>query len=336
MKARRPFALLLMAAGSLVSISFFIWPTVAITYPLVIAELFVLVHQQYLMRQSVAEAVRSAMAFGIGGLATIGVLLIPIWHLLGKVATDIPPILMASQPPHIFRDQIENLLNSFKQSLLLPISILIGLVYGRGNALRWATIIAVAYLCSTWVYVNRLIYLLPYAIALIAGAYQIPRGLNAKRPAVMAHAALAALLCISVTMSLIARPAIALSQKVNRDPAMLFELGRDSIGSGPRRIYVGAWEFYFPGRELGWQMFNEYVDSNQTRFSKLLESMDYAIFRADNVSAELDDQLRNAGLLVQTTIDGKRQPSFELMRLTNFGAKPYGPYVLYGRKASSE
>jgi len=335
MQAGRPFRSAVTSAGVLVATSFFIWPSVAVTYPLVIAELFLLLRTQYAMRLSVTDIVRSVAAFAGGGLAATAMLLIPVWHLVDDFFNDIRPVLKASQPAYQFQNQIQSLFNSFKLSQVLPISILVAFVYARGKSLACATTIAIAYLCSTWVYLNRLIYLLPYAIGLIASAYQTPVALRWKARHFILNTALAILVVVSITLSLIVRPAIALSQQESRDPSALFQLGRDSIGTGPHRVYVDAWEFYFVGRELGWRMFNEYVDADQISFSRLLETVDYAILAKGSVGAAFETRLAKAGLSFQKELPVKRQQTIGFTQLSNLGAKPYGPYLLYSRRATS-
>ena len=255
--------------------------------------------------------------------------------MVKEIAWDnMKPILQASQPPYDFSHRIHSLLNSFTQSQVLLVSVLIGFLYGRGKSLALATAIALAYLCGTWVYLNRLIYVLPYAIGLIASAYRSPVLLKSSAHRVVSHTALASLVVVGITLSLIVRPAIALTQQADRDPRILFELGRDSVGAGSYRIYVDAWEFYFVGRDLGWHMFNEYVDADEIHFSKLLETVDYAIFREENAGPELEVRLAKAGLSFRRQLTMKRRGNTYITQLSNFGAKPYGPYVLYSRRAT--
>jgi hypothetical protein len=338
MQEGRPFRWALTMGGSMAAIAFFVWPSAVLTYPLVVAELLGRLREEYSMRKSAASILRSGMAFVIGGLVTTFLLLLPIWHLLKTVFNDIEPILRASQLPYSLSLQIKNLLDSFKYSQLLPVSALIGFIWGRGRLMAWMAVLVFVYILSTRLYLNRLIYLLPYAIGLIAGVYQIPVTLNtnAKTRRLITSVGLSLVIVGSVSSSLIIRPAIALSQKVERDPSILFSLGRESIGNGPYLVYLGAWEFYFPGRWLGWHMLNEYVDQDRRDLSQLLSRADHAIFQMGDVDDNLAAQLSMAGLYFQKELTDDRQHQMDMKHQFRLGARAYGPYVLYSRQIASE
>ena len=334
----RPFRWVVAMGGGLAAVAFFVWPSAALTYPLVLAELIALLREDYLMRRNGVAILRSVTAFVIGGLAMTFVLLIPIWHLHKTIFNDILPILSASQPPYSFSLQINNLLDSFKFSQLLPISALIGFLCGRGRLIIWMTLFIFLYLLCTHIYPNRLLYLLPYTIGLIGGAYQMPLTLNAfaKTRRMIIHGCLFLLVVGGVSLSLIIRPAIALSKKGERDPSILFSLGRDAIGSGPHRVYIGAWEFYFVGRSLGWHMFNEYGDPMQKGASPILSIVDHAILNRADIDDNLAAQLSQAGLHLQSELASNRQQQADVTYHFRRGARPYGPYVLYSRQITSE
>jgi len=320
------------------AMAFFVWPSAVLIYPLVLAELVVLLREEYAIRKSGASLLGSVMAFVTSGLMMTCLLLIPIWHLLKAVFKDIDPILRASQPAYSLSVQIQNLLDSFKFSQLLPVSALIGLIWGRGRLIAWMALLVFVYIFGTLLYFNRLIYLLPYAIGLIGGVYQIPFTFmaNAKTRRLITNVGLFLLIVWSVSSSMIIRPAIALSQREERDPSILFSLGRDSIGEGPYRVYLGAWEFYFTGRWLGWQMLNEYVDRDQRDLSRLLSKADHAIFRQGVIDDDLASQLSRAGLELQKELTDDRQDQIEMQHQFRLGARAYGPYVLYSRPIASE
>ncbi len=338
MQEGRAFRFAVAMGACMAATAFFVWPSAVLTYPLILAELLVLLREEYSMRQSGASILRSVLAFVISGLAMTALLLIPIWHLHKIVFNDIGPILRASQPPYNLSLQIISLLDSFKFSQLLPFSALIGFIWRRSSLMAWMAILVFVYILSTRLYVDRLIYLLPYAIGLIGGAYQIPFmfNANAKTRRLITHVGLSLLIVGSISMSMIIRPAIALSQRDERDPNILFNMGRQSIGDGPYRVYLGAWEFYFVGRGLGWHMFNEYVDQSRNDHLTLLSSVDYAIFPRKDVDADLESLLLKAGLHFKKVLINDRQPGLGLKHQFSLGGKPYGPYILFSREGSSE
>lgn len=338
MQKGRAFRFAVAMGAGMAAIAFFVWPSAVLTYPLILAELLVLLREEYSMRQSGASILRSSVAFVVSGLVMTALLLIPIWHLHKIVFNDIWPILRASQPPYNLSLQIINLLDSFKYSLLLPLSALIGFTWGRSRLMAWMALLVFVYLLSTRLYIDRLLYLLPYAIGMIGGAYQIPFTLNAnaKTRRLITHAGLSLLIVGSIGMSLIIRPVIALIQKEGRDPNILFKMGRESIGNGPYRVYLGAWEFYFVGRGLGWHMFNEYVDQSHIDHLTLFSSVDYAIFLWRDVDTDLDSLLSKAGLHFKNVLINNQQPGIGVKHQFSLGSRPYGPYVLYSREGPSE
>ena len=333
MRGGRPFRRAVAMGGGMAAVAFFVWPSAALTCPLVLAELIALLREDYSMRRNGAAILRSVTAFVIGGLTTTFVLLIPIWHLHKTVFHDMLPILSASQPPYDFSLQIKNLLYSFKFSQLLPIGALIRFLCGRGKLIAWMALFTFLYILCTRIYSNRLLYMLPYAIGLIGRAYQMPLTLNAyaKTRRLITHAGLSLLVIGGVSLSLIIRPAIALSETEERNPSILFSLGRESIGSGPYRVYVGAWEFYYVGRSLGWHMFNEYVDPKLRGDPNLLSEVDHAIFNRADIDDALAAQLSQAGLRLRRELVDERQEHAGATYHFRLGGRPYGPYVLYSR-----
>ena len=338
MQKGRAFRFAVAMGAGMAAIAFFVWPSAVLTYPLILAELIVLLREEYSTRQSAASILRSVMAFVISGLVMTALLLIPIWPLRQIVFNDVLPILGASQPPYSLSLQITNLMDCLKYSLLLPFSTLIAFIWGRSRLVAWMALLVFVYLLSTRLYSSRLIYLLPYAIGLIGGAYQAPFMLNgnAKTRRLITHLGLSLLIVGNIGMSMIVRPAIALSQKGGRDQNVLFDMGRESIGDGPYRVYIGAWEFYFVGRELGWHMFNEYVDQSHSDHLTLFSSVDHAIFHQGDLDADLDALLSKAGLHFKKVLINDRQPGVGEKEQYSLGGKPYGPYVLYSRDGSAE
>jgi hypothetical protein len=330
MKAGRPIHRPLMLAGSMASIGFFVWPSAALTYPLVLVELTRLLREEYSMRKSPANALRCAGAFAIGGVGAMLLALAPIWYLLKTVVHDIPPVLGASQPPSSF-STAQAVTTTLKLSQFLIIGALVGLVCGRGRLVAAAMLFTFAIVFGTRLDLNRLIYLLPYAAVMIGGAYQVPLSNEARTRRWVAHAGLSVLLVATIGLTLVVRPAIALSQQEGRDPDILFKLGRDSVGDGPHRVYLGAWEFYYAGRQLGWNMFHEYVNPSLTD-SNLLSRVDHAILHREEVDDELAAGLSTAGLRLQKVLMNDHQADAGLLQRFHIGAKTFGPYLLYSRE----
>jgi hypothetical protein len=57
-------------------------------------------------------------------------------------------------------------------------------------------------------------------------------------------------------VSLVVRPAIALTQAQGRNPELLHEAGKVLLGEKPHKVYLNEYELYYTGRSLGWKMYN--------------------------------------------------------------------------------
>ena len=143
---------------------------------------------------------------------------------------------------------------------------------------------------------------------------------------------------------MILRPAVALSQKENRDPRILLNAGLSSIGRGPHKVLDNTYciEFYYAGRVLGWKMFHSSVvrplsSYNDAEIRRFLDRVDYAIFD-EEVSEELNGLLEKSGLRFQKILvntnkydaEEKRRLLHRLSILLKRRSQ-YGPYRLYAR-----
>jgi hypothetical protein len=204
----------------------------------------------------------------------------------------------------------------------------------RGNRLLAITTALLAiYVLSTRVYTFHVVYFLPYLLALAGGA--LAAGATSDPRSKLLHArriALAALLVWAATVTMVARPLAALSEEAGRDPSIPLKLGRLAIGTGPKRVYIGAMEFYYAGRELGWQMFAPWFGETQGQQERMLSQVDFALLYKPTVGSALPMELAKAGLRPERTLasaQGARSGWLRSLPLAQ--AQPYGPYEVYAR-----
>lgn len=214
---------------------------------------------------------------------------------------------------------------------------------------------------ATLVYEFRVLYLLPYFLAMAGSIFQYskskPLGLAIRR---IGFIVLVVLVVWSAGISLIARSVIALNEKSTRDPTILYKAANTYIGRGNYKVFLDfKYEFYYVGRSLGWKLYIPYIqfqyDSNgnwirvndykpEDKFLKLLSDMDYAVFSKGSVNNEIADQLAKAGLNYQSTFMVSNEARYAENRLHKSrtgqillwflsGQEGYGTYQVYARKS---
>ena len=228
-----------------------------------------------------------------------------------------------------------NILTSFKNSPILPILAILGLIYSQDKALIFATLFALFMILNSTVYIHRVIYSLPYLIALVGGIYSQQKSFNIPRltPKIKVIC-LVLLLGWATSLSLIIRPVIGLGNLEGRNLNLLTNAGMSSIGKGEYKIWDSTWQFYQTGRLLNWKLYQPFfgVGDQETR-SNFLNKLDYIILpqSPDNPYYHLIEKSEfklkesiktpsqnNQGFLHQITKVLKSQ--------TN-----YGPYNLYSK-----
>jgi hypothetical protein len=335
MQVEKPYVLSLFSAGLLVATAFFVWPSAALCYPFVIAELGVVLRKQYLTSRRFSDGVlRSVITFAGGVLIAGIVCIVPVRHMLGDIIRDVITVLRESQAPYSLERELTELVRGFVFRPLLLIGTVTGLLFARKCALAWATFAAVAYLLTTRVYDYRLVYLIPYAAVLIGISLQTGFSGNMKRYRTALLVSLLSILGVSSVVSLVIRPAIAFSRRDSRNPDTLFRLGQQALGAGPYRVYVDPWEFYFVGRELGWRMFRQYGhEPDDTRLPPVLLDVDFCVFRRERITPRLTAIFAQSGLQLLHPIrllsagGNQTEDSF----VDSLGGQGYGDYVLVGR-----
>lgn len=300
--ARRRWRHSMMFAGAVMAISVFLSPTAILVLPLCWNEW--------------KDNRTSWRPFIAGALIVAAAVLLPLYPTWREMWQDLGiAITSNAQPsPAFLRAAYDTLV--FSAPLFLMITTAALLTRRRLAAITLAIFLVIA---ATRFYEARVIYLLPYGLALLADA--IRQSPFARRW----HIATAVALLWAATFTLVFRPAIALRQRQERDVSRLVAVTRAIPAQSA--IYLGAWELYYAGRMQQWQMFRSYGD--QSDRAPLLARMDYAIFSAAEDRPEFRREMQAAGLSLHSVWLPQTGAGTKI-----FGqwlGQPYGPYLVFAR-----
>ncbi|MBA4456202.1 hypothetical protein FHK99_07520 [Cylindrospermopsis raciborskii CS-506_B] len=171
------------------------------------------------------------------------------------------------------------------RSLVLPILASFALVYVTEKSLAITTLLALSIVISTGVTPDRCLYAFPYLILLVSNLYSQPtksiksRDLNPRIKA----AFLLVLVGYAVTISLIIRPVIGLSNSSGRNTNLLVNAGKTHIGEGEYKIWDSTWQFYETGRLLKWKMYQPFwafwgIEDNDNSH-RFIDNLDHVILQ---------------------------------------------------------
>ncbi len=272
----------------------------------------------------------------VGSLSLVAfvVIMLPMWlenrqALSGLVAST----ASASGGGFSNREALAALAGAFKYN---PWILLIGCVCCLSRK-RWPLALALALAFAgalyTGFYIHRAVYLLPYLVLSIAlAADHLVRANAPKLNRRLAGYAMAAMLVWSACITLGARTVVALKQREARDHQRLLDLATRVIGPGEYRVYLGSLEVYYAGRQSGWKIFKIFPDvpPGDGIWNGLLKTMDFAIYRINQVSSQEDEALRALGFSRQRFDCGERNPGDAPNKLNL--ASGYGAYWIYRKK----
>lgn len=358
-----------MAAGGLAATAAFIWPSAIFMYPLLALELIQFPKSDKTAVDKWKSVFRQGVNFVIGGIIVVFLLMLPVWENMQIIFSDMETMVTQNvDSSKSFSDKlfglfnIQNWLKTIKVfiktfSPLLPLLAIFGVLIKREQGLIIATVATVILIFATLVYEFRVLYLIPYFIALSSSIFMrseeyFPNpGLKN-----FAHAALGILIIWSVGIALV-RTTLGLEAKTELDRERIHQVASSSIGPGNHKVFLGfTYEFYFVGRSLGWQLYTPYIqftyDSQgnwirendyqpKEKFLNLLSGMDYAVFSKGSVNKDLEEQLNSSGLYFSKILRVGDDPAVKEIPQTHFrnimlwflqGKESYGSYVLFARQ----
>lgn len=350
-----------LAAGACTALASVTWPSALLLFPLIALEFL---SATPLRTGNVRAFLAGSGWFFAGAGSALVILLIPVREhiaiLLGDLST------MVTQNVGSSRSGLQELTAVFDPALwlkslktfgkllapFLPVLALAGALYRRDAGLILVTAGTICLIFATLVYEFRLLYLLPYCIALAGGLFKPLHGSWIPR------AALLAIVVWSAGISLGVRWVLAHEKGSVNSRERILQAARSAVGTGGHKVFLGfTFELYYSGRSLGWKIYTPYVYFNydtpgawtremeyepRDRFRQLLTGMDYAIFHQAKLTPELRSELAGSGLRYSRTVvvnEEFRHPVYSRpeSRMQSAvlwflrGEPSYGPYVIYSR-----
>jgi hypothetical protein len=277
-----------------------------------------------------------------GMLITAIGLAVPVWNMIeSAIAATIHHVrwdVRASNPaaengPGL----LSSVLSVVRYSPFLPVLALLGGCVRGSRLLLVATVLVIAVVAGTRFYLYRYLYALPYLAVLAAAGLTwlgyLPlagwrRSLMRWGPAVIA-------LGWSVLLTFGVRNYVALQERPWRDHASLVSVLEKDIGRGPLKIYLGTFDLYFVGRELGWQMFRNKFSLPEAQMDQIFGRCDVVVRVSFEDTPEFQAQIKRLGFDAGTTLHvGPHAMPVEFQK-PRYGGMAYGPYRVYRRLAAT-
>lgn len=299
-----PISGLLIGAGALSGLSPFFWPNAPILWPLILLELvcLLLVKPDSSVDDRLRESLKILSLMALGGMVAVAVVILPAlphWSLwwnglltVAEVQAFAAVIQVSIIEQFAIRDPI------------VVIGALLAVVVCRDWGLLIAFGLALVIVYQTMVYLPRMMYLLPYFLAMIASASCAVHAPNAGRKLarLAMNRVIAAVIIWNAGVTLVYRPALAAYRWPATDASQLVRELERAIGRGPYRVLTEEWSAYPAGRELGWRQYHSGTAYNRAKYLELLESMDYLVLREVPLWQHTLELVDDAGFELQETI----------------------------------
>jgi len=370
-KQGREKVVFVVVSGMLAAAASFVWPSAVFIYPLICMEFFRSAMTKLDTKKALPKFWPLLIYFFLGGLMISILLVIPIRHqlviILDNMSNMVSLNVNASKTPFerfsaLFGYQPwSKLIKAFVKTLspFLPLLALWAVLFRRVKATVFVSLFTLLIIFTTLVYEFRLLYLLPYFLVLFGDLF-INVDVKPLHPTIrkISMGFLFVAVVWSIGISIFLRSAYAYHDGDLHNRSLLNEAATSTIGPGNHKVFLAfAYEFYFTGRSLGWQLYTPYIqfsydaDGNWIRkgdflpkdkFIKLMSEMDYAIFPGNKIEDDIAQQLELSGLTYSSTIhvsdeltSNKNENSSgrmnEIIIWYLRGSPNYGPYRLYSR-----
>lgn len=338
----------LLLAGASFAVAIFIWPTAVFFVPLIVLELVCLGKVYYAINKSWKEQSAIVLYYAIGASLMSIILLLPISQIfftpiynLDGMETNIG-VGVTKTGLELAWYSIYQFIEIFRGLKFTPVLVLVAGVYvikQRQIGLVVALCCITIFLTFTKVYIHRVQYLLPYLIAAVAGIYSLSESRSNGDTFPFRKYFWAALLIWPIVLSVFARYILANDNPNERKRELVLKAAQSMIGPGNHGVF-SSWEFYYPGRMLGWKMYVTYDAILSVEGLKpILNHIDYAIVPSNDVTNNIASLFEKEGLIergnyyvYQSPRESDKQSNIQRLRLLfSIFRKPYGPYNIYVR-----
>lgn len=319
--ASQPRPWRLFCAGCLLSLGFFVWPSIAMLLPLLGLELI-------LANRAASRSLWQSFAITATGAGLVFVALgLVVWTRVPTVFSDMPKqLVVAGMAPTWTVGKLLMDIKMFISHLILraPWNVPIVILAWRHRASRAALLLAlipIALMFATYLYGNRVTYIVPYTLIAFSGVFALSDRL--RMPGLKTWGLLAAAVAAAFTYAAVVRPVLPWMHRATRTETLLYSAATKVAPRGATVCLHGSTiEFYLVGRSRDWRM---YMLTPET-----LDQCDSIVVRPED-SNELIASLGSHGFerprrLLADQVDDA--PSWELHV---YGYFRYGPYDVYSR-----
>ncbi|MDB5119085.1 MAG: hypothetical protein JWN56_303 [Sphingobacteriales bacterium] len=346
----------LFFAGVFAAIGLFIWPSAIFLFPLIIFELYSLFVKLKTAGVTIKQRFLLVILMGVGGVLASVIILIPlIPQLIQKIHYLIDGVTVNTQSGAAKGSVISNLFSSgikllsvLKFTPVVFFLAAIAFILRKQTGLILACLTASFIMMFTLVYIHRVQYLLPYFIVAIASVYSLNQ-ISSKKIELNRFKKLIGLTLLlfwSVFFSIGIRSYFAAFQHQNRDRDLVYHAANALLGKGNHAVFA-PFEFYYPGRKLGWKLYGPYIPYDEvftsTMFANILSNVDYVIIKNDiQIPSQFINQMNNEGLYERDSyqvyavkddqFNGKTTFTSSIRNLYSIFRQPYGPYKLFIRQ----
>lgn len=299
----RPTRIQVFGAGLLTAASPFLWTTAPALFPLVALEAFHLARARWSKTPGVGDAFFGLVPAVLGALIAALVLAAP-------VLVDFEPYWAGLQSSAAVQARAAVIQNSVLDLFLvhdvgLAVLVLASVFVCREFGLFIALAAAFLIISQTMVYLPRVLYLIPYLLAIIAAAHAYLSKPGRRRLLLRYWRLLLTLnVVLCVIWVLVLRPTAAYKRWPANDPAQFTAALERSVGRGDHRVLLGAWEAYYAGRSLGWAMYRAGSPVPVAEYAAFAGTMDYAVLPKLASYRDISGpQLVDAGFVLVDEID---------------------------------
>jgi len=330
----------LFGAGLLIGMVPWLWTTAVLLLPLIMVELWRVVHPH--TGRSFSTWCLTLLPLGVGGLITFIGLAVPAWDMVGAaVEATLHHVRWDAGAGNPAAGGGTGLLSSvtsvLRYSPFLPLMALLGGCV-KGNRLLLGTAVFVAaVVVGTRFYLYRYLYVLPYLVVLAGVGLTWLHGQSMAGPCRRVLSRVPTVLALGWAASLTfgVRNYVALQEKPWRDHAALVSMLEKEVGLGPITVYMGAYDVYFAGRELGWQMLRDKFPLSSEKMGQIYQRCDVVLRVPEEDSPEFRAQMLSLGFDGGRTIfAGPKEIPSEFQK-PRYGGRAYGTYRLYRRVPSA-